>query len=115
MTPDAAAAEYALLGRKLYRENLTKGERRKVKQERRALLAEFGPQVRRGRVDSKASRRHFTVMKPREAGVLVMVLDPDREPILAHFEPSSDLQEGNLVKRPSAAAVLRRIAAHWER
>lgn len=69
MNEDSAAALYAKLGRHLYSDTLSKGERKEMVTRRQALLREFGQGIMRPGSRTAASRKHFTLRKPRQREV----------------------------------------------
>jgi hypothetical protein len=66
---DAATKRYQRLGRLLNSRDFSRGERKSMVAERRGLLADFGPSLRRPGSRAEASRQHFTVSKPRQREV----------------------------------------------
>jgi len=69
---EPARKEYAKLGKKLQEAGLTRAERGAVKYQRRQLLAEFGPALRKG--EGRVSSRHFSLHKhPNDEAVLLLL------------------------------------------
>ena len=70
MTEVKAEELYAKLGRKLYSDTLSKGERKRMVARLQALLREFGHGIMRPGSRTAASRKHFTLRKPKQQEVI---------------------------------------------
>lgn len=77
---EKAVKLYALMGKKLYRETLTKNERRALVAARHELVQQYGPLIRANDASpTGASKKYLTVRKPVQAKYVLLVLGPKRE------------------------------------
>lgn len=77
---DVAAKKYARMGERLYREKLTKAERRELVAERHNLVRQYGPRLREQAAGpTAASKKYVTVRKPIQAKYVLLTLGPKRE------------------------------------